>query len=391
MPVKLGGAAGTAVVSGCGATFATGTTDAWCLESSQQFFLRLSSGTLASAAGTNQLVLYLSAGAGGQFPIPVVTTPIVYAVTDAASFIQPAAGQFLNVAPYEMLSIFGDNFGTFTVAQPEAAIVFTNGRLPASSFDTSAKPLTVHFTDSTGNDLAADSDGYLLLWTSTQINVLVPSTPPSDGVQELMATVSVAGVSSPGGNVTSFNLVPASPNMLNFGIGQGVVVNGLDNSINSSTNAAKFGSTIVLYLSGMGLPSAGTAFAGNTVGPLPPGFAGCASPASFLAAWTIPAVHAGLLTFDGAVIDSTILGLYALPPCFDPSTVSVKIGNITLATAVTYAGFTADTIAGLYQVNVAVPLSNNASLATLTPPADSSRNAIPSAGIDWWREQPARG
>lgn len=371
MIVKLGSAAGTTVVSNC-ATFATGATDAWCLQSNEQFFLRLSSATLLAAAATgNQIVLYLSAGANGQpgqINIPVVTTPIVYAVTDAASFIQPAPGQSLNVAPYEMLSIFGDNFGTFSAAQPGAAIGFTNGRLPNSSTDTSGNPLKVHFTDSSGNPLVSDPDGYLLLWTSTQINVLVPSTLPlSAGGQELKATVSVGAASSSPGNATTFNVVQASPAMLAFGGGQGVIVNSVDNSINSSTNPARFGSTIVLYLSGMGTPMDGTAFAGNS-GPLVPGFAGCASPASFLAALTAPP-HAAWVTFDGAVIDSSVLGAFALPPCFDPSTVSVKIGNVTLAGAVGYAGFTADSIAGLYQVNVAVPLSNSVSLAGLTPPA----------------------
>ena len=376
MSVKLGGAAGTAVVSNC-ATFATGATDAWCLQSSEQFFLRLYSGTLAGASATgNQIILYLSAGAPGQINIPVVTTPIVYAVTDAASFVQPAPNLFLSVAPYEMLSIFGDNFGTFGAA-PGAAIGFNNARLPNLLTDSSGNQLKVHFTDSSGNALAADSDGYLLLWTPSQINLLVPSAlPPSAGGQELKATVSVGAASSPPGNATTFNVVQASPALLTFGGGQGVVVNAVDNSINSSTNTARFGSTIVLYLSGMGAPMDGSAFAGNG-GPLVPGFAGCATPASFLAASTI--LHPTWVSFDGAVIDSSILGPFALAPCFDPSTVSVKIGNVTLVAAVAYAGFTADSIAGLYQVNVGIPLSNNAGLAGLTPPAATVATAYPLA------------
>jgi uncharacterized protein (TIGR03437 family) len=369
MSVKLGGAGGTAVTSNC-ATFASGTTDAWCLQSSGQFFLRLSSATLAGAAATaNQINLYLSAGANGQpgqINIPVVTTPIVYAVTDAASFIQPAVNQYLNVVPYEMLSIFGDNFGTFGAA-PGAAVGFTSGRLPNVLADANSNQLKVHFTDSTGNALAADSDGYLLLWTPSQINLLVPSLlPASSGGQELKATVWVGGAFSAPSNATTFNVVQASPALLTFGGGQGVVVNAVDNSINSSTNPARFGSTIVLYLSGMGDPKDGSALAGNS-GPLVPSFAGCSTLASFLAASTV--LHPTWATFDGAVVDSTVLGAFAMPPCFDPSTVSIKIGNVTLNTAVAYAGFTADSIAGLYQVNVVVPLSNNASLTGLTPPA----------------------
>lgn len=373
MSVKLGGAGGTAVTSNC-ATFAAGTTDAWCLQSSQQFFLRLSSATLAGASLTaSQIDLYLSAGANGQpgqINIPVVTSPIVYAVTDAASFVQPPPNQYLNVAPYEMLSIFGDNFGT-----PGAAVGFTSGRLPSVLTDASMNQLKVHFTDSVGNALAADSDGYLLLWTPSQINLLVPSTlPASSGGQELKATVWVGGAFSAPSNATTFNVVQASPALLTFGSGQGVVVNAVDNSINSSTNPARFGSTIVLYLSGMGAPMDGSAVAGNG-GPLVPPFAGCATPASFLAASTV--LHPTWVTFDGAVIDSSVLGPFALPPCFDPSSVSVKIGNVTLTTAVAYAGFTADSIAGLYQVNVALPLSTNPSLAGLTPAAAAAATAYP--------------
>jgi hypothetical protein len=124
----------------------------------------------------------------------------------------------------------------------------------------------------------------------------------------------------------------------------------------------------------MGVPLDGSAFAGNG-GPLVPGFAGCSSPSSFLAASTI--LHPSWATFDGAVIDSSVLGAFALAPCFDPSTVSVKIGNTTLPGAVAYAGFTADSIAGLYQVNAAIPLSTNASLGALTPPPASVSTPYP--------------
>jgi uncharacterized protein (TIGR03437 family) len=125
----------------------------------------------------------------------------------------------------------------------------------------------------------------------------------------------------------------------------------------------------------MGDPEGGSSFAGNA-GPLLPGFAGCATPASFVATanllngtnWT---------TADGAIMSSAVLGPYATAPCFDPSTVSVKFGNLTLTTAVTYAGFTQDSIAGLYQVNVALPLSSSATLAGLAPPAASTPTAYP--------------
>ena len=373
MAVRLGGATGTPVPSSC-TGFATGTTDAWCLQSSGQFFLRLSAATLASAASTsNQINLYLSAGVNGlsgNINIPVVTTPIVYAVSDAASFQQPAAGQFLNVAPYEMLSIFGDNFGTFGSASG-ATIGFSNGRLPNVLTDNAGNTLKVHFTDLLGNALTADSDGYLLLWTPTQINVLVPSRAAG---QDLKLAVMVGSVSSPLSGATTFNVVSASPGLMTFGAGQGVIVNAADNSINSSSNPAKLGSTIVLYLSGLGNPTDGSAFAGNA-GPQMPGFASCATTGSFLGVSVLS--HPTWTTFDGALIDSSVLGPYSLPPCFDPSKVLVKIGNIVLPSAVAYAGFTADTIAGLYQVNVVLPAGGSSALAGLLPVPAVTATAYP--------------
>jgi hypothetical protein len=117
---------------------------------------------------------------------------------------------------------------------------------------------------------------------------------------------------------------------------------------------------------------AGSAFAGNS-GPLAPGFAGCSTTASFLAGATV--LNPSWVTFDGAVVSSAVLGPYAMAPCFDPSTVSVKLANLTLGNVVAYAGFTEDSIAGLYQVNVVLPLSSN--LAGLVPSAATATTATP--------------
>jgi uncharacterized protein (TIGR03437 family) len=378
MNVRFVGPSGPTVPYNC-TTFATVTTDAWCLQSSTQFFLKLSSAALLGAAANgSQITVYLSAGipaANGSPPVPgqttiqVVTTPIVSAVTDAASFMQPVPGQPLNVAPYEMLSIFGDNFGT---PGANTGVGFNQGRLLSQLTDTTGNALNVHFTDGSGSALPADSDGFLLLWTPTQINVLAPSA-VIEG-QQLKATVSSGGFTSTPDPISTFTVAKANPGLLTIGGTQAVAVN-VDNSINSSTNPARFGQTIVLYLSGMGAPRDGTAVPGPAnAGPLGSGLAACADLGLFQAAATLQ--HSSWLTIDGAVIDNAILGPYAIAPCFDPATVSVKLGNLTpQAGWVAYAGFTEDSIAGLYQVNIAIPLST--ALSTLLPAAAATATAYP--------------
>ena len=116
-----------------------------------------------------------------------------------------------------MLSIFGDNFGTFGSASG-ATIGFINGRLPNALTDTAGNTLKVHFTDLLGNALTADSDGYLMLWTPTQINVLVPSRAAG---QDLKLAVMVGSASSPLSGLTTFNVVSASPGLLTFRCGSG--------------------------------------------------------------------------------------------------------------------------------------------------------------------------
>lgn len=86
---------------------ATGAGNAWCFPSSQLFFLRLSAVTLAlGTPGTPALLSVV----GINTAVPIESKPILYAVTDAASFASPA--DELDVSPFEIISIFGENFGT---------------------------------------------------------------------------------------------------------------------------------------------------------------------------------------------------------------------------------------------------------------------------------------
>ena len=65
-------------------------------------------------------------------------------------------------------------------------------------------------------------------------------------------------------------------------------------------------------------------------------------------------------TIDGAVIQGKLLATNVFPPCMTTSP-TVTIGG--KAATVTYAGFVADSVGGLYQINATIPTSVTAGTA----------------------------
>jgi hypothetical protein len=141
------------------------------------------------------------------------------------------------------------------------------------------------------------------------------------------------------------------------GIGQGAILNS-DYTANSSAYAAKAGSTVMIYMAGLGVPtSTGLNQASATAAAFPKS---CISPTAYQAAvngqsgppnplWT---------KIDGAVIESALLAHNVFPPCFATAP-TVSIGG--KAATVTYAGWVAGSVGGLYQVNATIPTTVGAS------------------------------
>jgi hypothetical protein len=156
-------------------------------------------------------------------------------------------------------------------------------------------------------------------------------------------------------------------------------------------------------MSGLGIPAAGTTdpaalpTVATGIGTVP---TGCADVAKFLAWQVANATGAsGWTSLDGSVISLSVLSdplgsgtVLAYPPCVDPTTVSVTISGsagtpIVLTPA--YVGWVADTVAGLYQINVKVttvagvtPLANGGFNITVTEtPADSSGAVLSQTGV----------
>jgi uncharacterized protein (TIGR03437 family) len=287
----------------------------------------------------------------------VTANPVIYSVTDAAALIEPTPGTQPNVAPYELVSIFGTNFCP-TCAAPVVAPV-ASSRYP-TSLTAGGHTLTVTFYKSDGVTLVGDA--YLLFATNTQINALVPSAVVAAD-NPMQVVVSYDAVLSNTNVLYEVNGALANPGIFTSssnGQGQGAILlaNGTVNSSATASAKAAPGGSISIYLSGMGAPnSTGTDVAATKAGKFP---TSCISVANYVAeAAPSPA------TADGVVLDSTDIATNTLPPCFATANqVTATIGGA--AATVTYAGWVSGSVTGLYQVNATVPTKATAGNLPIT-------------------------
>lgn len=322
----------TAIANAC-ATFNAATTNAICIQSPTRFFLKLTEGTDLKS-GSN---IDLKIGGIKVFTIPVTTNPIVYSVSSSASFQVADSGNQV-VAPYEIITIFGDNF--MKVGDSVSGTI-VNGRFPKKLTD-QALDLSVHFTNAADVDLPADPDGYLLFATSSQINVIVPSTlPTADGGGELKAIVNYGPSAS---DPVTLDVAASHPGLFTYvTTGDAIAVNA-DLSVNSAAKPATIGAegtVLTLYVTGLGNPNDGKSdpFVGSPFAP----------PDGCLNVDLLRIIY-GWPTLDGGLIG---VGQYNYAPCFDPARIKVNIGEKDFSgAAIAYAGWVAGSVVGLYQVNV---------------------------------------
>jgi trimeric autotransporter adhesin len=295
---------------------------------------------ILSAAGAVTLSIQNgSLGSAVSKTLTVTTNPIIYSVTDAGSLVEPVAGATPTFAPYELITIFGGNFGP-VAGTPVQGTLDSNSRYPAS-LSTAGGTLTVAFNKATGTTLIANA--YLLFATDSQINLLVPSGVTGNTTANLVVTVGAASTAA-----FDFNVAAANPGLFtttSSGTGQGAILNS-DFSVNSAAKPAKAGSTVMIYVSGLGAPDSVETDTNLTTAAAFP--ASCITPASYVAKLGLTPA-----TIDGAVLLAADIATGHLPPCFDKIKIGVTIGGQTAT--ITYAGWVADSVAGLYQINATVP------------------------------------
>lgn len=350
-----------------------------------------STGYFSTAGTPLQLAVINPNGASPSAPttgtgvanLNVTNTPIINSVTSAATFIE--AGANAQFAPYDMITIFGTNFcpdcggsnPTLITGAPDS----TYYRYPTYLSPEGSTPvhyLQVQFNKHGG---ALIAQGYLIFANNNQINVLVPAavatqTPSLVGTGTLDITVSYGTTAPPAAPASTelssaytVGVAAVDPGVITAnsdGVGQGAVLNA-DYSLNSQSDAALHTTgTVLVYMTGLGAPNSTANDTASTATLAYPG--SCISALGAAAVAGPPAVAAitGYLnvinnesnppspawtSVDGAVIQSALIIGTHFPPC--DSGVTATINNVTAA--VTYAGWVANSIAGLYQVNITVP------------------------------------
>jgi uncharacterized protein (TIGR03437 family) len=316
--------------------------------------------------------------------LTIGVNPIIQAVTSSSSYVQATAPALTAVAPYDILSVFGTAFCVSggTGCTGSNSVLYGSTDPVTSSYPVSVSPdaagatqrvLSVTFLGHGTSTVIATAP--LLFATNNQINFLVP-----DAVKAYIGNTVDIVVSFGYGSLpaTMFKSAPYSvtvaatnPGIFTIaGDGQGDAAALLGTALVSNTVPAGARSTatdsdiIALYVTGLGRPdSDGTA--NNGIGAVT-----CLAPDAYWAAVnTASAPSTPLTSDDGLVIQSALFPAGSIQPCVkigSTLTPTVTIGGA--AAVVKFAGWVADSVAGLYQINVQLP----ASTVSMTDAAGSS-------------------
>jgi hypothetical protein len=307
----------------------------------------------------------------GAATLTVSPGPIIYGVTSSSSFNEVSGGNLPQLAPYDMVSIFGSSFcasggsgcsstqilsGTPDPVYHVFPFALSPDTLPATGPDTRRQLSVMFYPHGT---LANGLPAPLLFATNGQINTVVPGAVlAAPTIYDVVVSFGCP-LCSPSTVVSSapfpVNTVATDPGIFTVGSdGQGAAAAlaagtyALINSANPAGMRSGVGNsdTIQLYVTGLGLPGTGVAFGAG---------AGCVSTlgTGYLAALnasTNPA--AAFTTIDGAALMTTLFP-NEYPPCLTTEP-TVTVGGVPTS-AVTYSAFVGNTIAGLYQINVQLP------------------------------------
>jgi uncharacterized protein (TIGR03437 family) len=352
--------------------------------------------------------------AGPTIPLTVTQAPVIYGITSTASFVQPTPlGANPDVAAYDLVSIFGDQFlpSTATVASATAGVSNTTvlnplvgNKVPTSLMvggtvinGVAKSPVDVSVTFTSTDSKKTAFSAPLLFANQNQINAIVPSGMTIGSAYSVTVT---SGTATSAATASPVTVVAADPGIFTLGSdgsGPGAIVNvtvpsGLSApySINGSNNPVTAGDTVSIYLTGLGAPDSTGADSTSNTGCVaisnptagngylqivnkPPASTGATAPTK---PWT---------NIDGAVIQLNLLQ-GGLPPCMtDPVVVTFGTGPTAVSTTsvvtngvsggVGYAGWTSGSVAGLFQINTVIPANagtgNIPIQVTITPSGGS--------------------
>jgi uncharacterized protein (TIGR03437 family) len=309
--------------------------------------------------------------------LDITNNPVIYAITSTASYGMPAIGANPAFAPYELISIFGDNFGLTGSATASAKfdafgkVISPMTLVPASG---SIKATTLAVTFTTGKTVLTAP---VLFSNQNQINLIVPSAVVVG--TNYTVQITAAGLSSDG--LFTVGTVAADPAIFTLasdGTGQGAIIN-QSGAVNGGGKPAAASTTFSIYLAGLGVPDSTGVDAAPTGATNWPGTCVQISNAVASTPGLIQVVNLKVTgtnaytppspawtTIDGAIMNygpnAIVEGTGSdlnYPPCMATATITVTVGPATnqVATTVVYAGFVSGSVAGLYQINATLPAS----------------------------------
>jgi hypothetical protein len=356
---------------------------------------------LATSLGKTSVVIGVCNPVGGV-PCTIATAsqtlnfgsnPIVQAVVSSSSLLQ--TGSVPALAPFDMISIFGSNFCPYcatsgansiltgapdplTLTYPKSLAFTPTTAQAALTPPVVAGTLTVTFQHDTNGSALVTTPAPILFATNGQINLMVPSTDPTGqvavptGLVDIVVTYTPAG-GSPGSSIIFPVTIQATdPGIFTVGAdgqGSGAILDLNGNLISAANpsglrNATVSGNSdiVSIYMTGLGAPdsSASNASAGvdNGGGGLK-WSTDCVDTGTYLTSFNQQQTGTAINSLDGTLIMTGPLNSGRLVPCLlsgGTDAVSLTVGNQSVTGAsILYAGWTPDTIAGLYQVTFRLP------------------------------------
>lgn len=177
----------------------------------------------------------------------------------ACAAAQPVVSSVLNAASYATFNVPpGGNTNVAFIAQGSIFVVFGTGLGPASLVQAAGLPLAAKLPADNGTSITVTSGGktveaFIVYTLATQVAAILPSSTPA-GPATVNVTYNGQTSSTPGQVVVA----KSAPGVFTFnaqGTGQAaaqIPVSATSAPINSLTNPARPGSTMVLYATGLG-------------------------------------------------------------------------------------------------------------------------------------------
>jgi uncharacterized protein (TIGR03437 family) len=332
----------------------------------------------------------------GTAALTIGVNPIISAVTSASSYVEATAPLLPNIAPYDILTIFGTNFcvsaSTGCVAGSANALLYAATNATTFAYPTTLSPdasgasqrlLTVGFYQHGTATLIAVAP--LLFATNNQINLLAPSALAAKEGSTVDVVVSFGYGVAPAATLLksqpfTVNVAATDPGIFTVGgDGEGdsaTLANSTYTLIATASPATirtiGANSDIVdLYVTGLGVPDStyttvldGTGLSDN-----------CMPAAAY---W---ALDTGTTSDDGLVIEPSFFSANAIQPCLRTNGANIPAVSIGGQPAtVLFAGWVQGAVAGLYQIDVQLP-SAVPSMPSLLPAFTYAAGNIPGNAV----------